>query len=219
MGLTPLEMQTRALWSAVAQHSLFGDYDPAAMEDANTLLTDMLCGIDDHLVADLCGIKLETTIRCSICCGRIDSTAAMLSRLFRAHPVAAALNVTLWRAVATAAIGELQPRRDDPETILSLPINTVAPVTLAAEKMHPKQNIGDGASTPPGTVDTHRRYAAMTIGYEAGVSFAATVTVEDVRVLICHFCFTVLGLLAVIELPHIIRNAAVTATILSTGKN
>jgi hypothetical protein len=191
--LTPLELQTRALWSAVAQHSLFGDYDPALMEDANTLLSDMLCGIDDKLVADLCGIRLEATISCSICSARIDATTTMLSRLFRSHPVAEELGAAgLWRAVAAAAIGQLEPRQDDPETILSLPIGAPTEEPSSPPDATAGDNGGGGGggahnapsadNVPPvgGAVGVRQRYAAMSIGQQASAGADSCVSVEDV---------------------------------------
>lgn len=44
--------QTKALWNAVAEHALFGEYAVADMEDANTLLQDLLCGVEDTTVRD-----------------------------------------------------------------------------------------------------------------------------------------------------------------------
>jgi hypothetical protein len=34
----------------VAEHALFGEYAVADMEDANTLLQDLLCGVEDTTV-------------------------------------------------------------------------------------------------------------------------------------------------------------------------
>ena len=48
--------QTKALWKAVEEEALFGEYEADSMEDANTLLQDLLCGVDEGTASSLFGV-------------------------------------------------------------------------------------------------------------------------------------------------------------------
>ena len=48
--------QTKALWKAVEEEALFGEYEADSMEDANTLLQDLLCGVDEATASSLFGV-------------------------------------------------------------------------------------------------------------------------------------------------------------------
>jgi hypothetical protein len=182
--------QTKALWAAVAEHALYGEYDEASMEDANTLLQDLLCGIEDATANRVFGVGIESCIGCTICAKRITNTSRMLHRLFRTHSDGAQLGEALWRKVGAEVIGQLKPRVDGVETVLTIPVDT-PPEAAAAAAGAAAAAAGDSPPlplppSPAGAAAADPRYTAMAIGAEIGGG-AAGVAVSVDELLTNHF--------------------------------
>lgn len=155
--------QTKALWEAVAEHALYGEYDEASMEDANTLLQDLFCGLDEATTDQVCGVGIESRIDCMICSRRIANTSRMLHRLFRTHPDGSRLGEALWRMIGAGVIGQLKPRVDGVETVLTIPVDspgTPNGLSLPLEDSEPP--------VPPAAGSADPRYTAMAIGAGIG---------------------------------------------------
>lgn len=165
--------QTKALWAAVAEHALFGEYDEASMEDANTLLQDLLCGLEEATANRVFGVGIESCIRCTICAPRIANTSRMLHRLFRTHPEGSRIGEALWRSIGAEVIGQLKPRVDGVETVLTIPVDSPGACDDSVASSSP--------TTPPQAKQVaDPRYTAMSIGTQiAGGAEAEAVSLDE----------------------------------------
>lgn len=66
VGDAPL-LTPRPFWRAVQESALYGNYQDKAMEDANSLLLDILSGLEDELVQSLFGVGVLSEVVCKRC--------------------------------------------------------------------------------------------------------------------------------------------------------
>lgn len=90
-GNSPLDVQEqtidpRGLWDAVVANAVFGDYAETAMEDANTLLLDLLDALHEPTVHATFGVTVSSQTNCSICAKRRRAASRFFSRLFPRLP-------------------------------------------------------------------------------------------------------------------------------------
>jgi uncharacterized UBP type Zn finger protein len=82
-------LDPRNLWEAVVAHAVFGEYSEIAMEDANTLLLDVLDALDEATVQATFGVRVSSQTNCSVCSRRRRSQSSLLQRLFPRLPARA----------------------------------------------------------------------------------------------------------------------------------
>eukprot|EP00658_Telonema_sp_P-2_P052350 TRINITY_DN4055_c0_g1_i1.p1 TRINITY_DN4055_c0_g1~~TRINITY_DN4055_c0_g1_i1.p1 ORF type:complete len:341 (-),score=57.84 TRINITY_DN4055_c0_g1_i1:453-1475(-) len=84
-------LDPEALWTAMKEHALFGVYDDEAMEDANTLLIDLLEGLPHS--DKVFEARLQSKLNCSECHSRRSQAAWMLQRLFPRLPLPCVIRI------------------------------------------------------------------------------------------------------------------------------
>lgn len=119
-------LDPRKLWDAVVAHAVFGEYSEMAMEDANTLLLDVLDALNEETVQATFGVWVNSQTNCSVCSRRRRSSATLLQRLFPILPARAC------DSIAECAAGA-PFNRSSIETILSLPLVSEAVSSGEAE--------------------------------------------------------------------------------------
>lgn len=77
----------RGLWNAVASNAVFGEYVETTMEDANTLLLDLLDALDEPMVHSTFGVAVSSQTFCSVCAERRRGKQHLLGRFFPTLPV------------------------------------------------------------------------------------------------------------------------------------
>jgi len=119
-------LDPRNLWEAVVAHAVFGEYSENTMEDANTLLMDVLDALDEATIHATFGVRVSSQTTCSICSRRRRSAGNLLSRFFPQLPARA------WESIAECFIGAPFTSVST-ETVLSLPL--VNEAAAAGERM------------------------------------------------------------------------------------
>jgi len=70
----------RRFFQTVRRNALFGNYGDHTMEDSNSLIMDVLTGLDQKLVDETFGIKLQSKITCQRCASNKAQVAQLLSK-------------------------------------------------------------------------------------------------------------------------------------------
>jgi len=123
-------LDPRGLWDAVVGHAVFGEYSESAMEDANTLLLDLLDALDEPTVYATFGTRVSSEVSCGICSRRRKAASSLISRWFRCLPGRAS------ESIAECFLGA-PFISEATELILSLPLQSEASAAgerLAAER-------------------------------------------------------------------------------------
>lgn len=105
----------KRLWGAVVEHAVFGEYAERTMEDANTLLLDILNALDEPTTQALFGVSVTSQTRCSVCAVKRSESTRSIRLALPKVPLRICQNMAEFIVGAPCTTTEL-------ETVISLPL-------------------------------------------------------------------------------------------------
>lgn len=177
-------LDPRGLWDAVVSHAVFGEYSENNMEDANTLLLDVLDALDEATVHATFGVQVSSQTTCSVCSRHRRSCCNLLSRWFPQLPPRA------WESIAESVIGAPYTTTAT-EVVLALPL--VNEASAAVERFAGERRRLGGESSGSSSLADQSRIGMVGAG-EGEVTLAellgAYLAPEWITDFTCEHCKT-----------------------------
>uniref|UniRef100_A0A6V3KVY6 ubiquitinyl hydrolase 1 n=1 Tax=Lotharella globosa TaxID=91324 RepID=A0A6V3KVY6_9EUKA len=158
-GVSPKHINPRRFFTAVQQNALFGQYGDHTMEDANSLVVDILNGVDPQMANSTFGVRLGSMITCKgtdcIQAQRQSMNAELVTNQWPTRAAEAILDFTFGPAPSLRALPM--------ETVLSLGIAEIANEQQTETKNNNNNNTSTGDIMQGGTRQERAVFQAMTI--------------------------------------------------------